>query len=150
MRSRVLISIALTAALTGSFVSSAAVDGQYSCSDSDVVAVDGPLTPPVGPTCSFVISCPTNTTACSVSALARVSGLGVVGVELTLASFSSTPTSPEWCAGVGSCFTPIAGVILSPGQEASAHARFSAINATAVTRAAALVEIELFASRSDV
>jgi hypothetical protein len=124
-------------------LSPGAAAGGYLCRDSDPVAAGVAIQGSVGPSCSFVVSCPTNRIKCTLSANAIASGLGYVGVQVEIHGVVGS-----FCAGPASCQTGNTVKTLFPGDEVSVSATWGTAGTVPVT-AAAGAQILLQAQRTD-
>jgi hypothetical protein len=146
LRGRVVLSICILAVVLAAALPSSALDGDYNCHDSQLIAHDPAVITAVasaGPSCGVVITCPINVNQCTVKAYAAAGGVGDPGVAVHLGLFGPSAV----CAGLLlGCATQVVTAIIGPGDQITAEANWSGGPGSAT---ALFAEVTLVASRED-
>ncbi len=139
---RVVPALVLVLALGGTAIPSQASEGNYKCIDSAPVALatGAGLS---GPSCGFVVTCPTTTVKCALFADATVAGIGYVAVYAEIGDIS-----PGQCEGPLTCSAFPEPIFLGPGDQASVHAYFVNVFSPQLA-VAALATVQVRARRID-
>jgi hypothetical protein len=137
--------LVLTAFLTvlAAAPGSQASSGKYLCRSSEAVAASTDVQDVVGPSCGFVVSCPTTATTCYLQANATAYGVGVAGVTVEIAGAANA----AYCANAASCQTADAVKVLARGDEVGVWASWG--SGTLPASAAVAAGILLQATRTD-